>query len=35
MEARWMYTQRVMGEVLMRDERPHEIWISMNRYWTR
>ena len=21
-----MYTQRVMGEVLMRDERPHEIW---------
>ncbi len=26
MEAQWMYTQRVMGEVLMRDERPRDIW---------
>lgn len=26
MEAHWTYTQRVMGEVLMRDEKPHDIW---------
>ncbi len=26
MEAHWTYTQRVMGEVLMRDERPRSIW---------
>jgi DNA-binding GntR family transcriptional regulator len=26
MEAQWIYTQRVMGEVLMRDERPRDIW---------
>lgn len=26
MEAHWTYTQRVMGEVLMRDERPRDIW---------
>jgi DNA-binding GntR family transcriptional regulator len=26
MEAQWTYTQRVMGEVLMRDERPRNIW---------
>ena len=26
MEARWTYTQRVMGEVLMRDELPRDIW---------
>jgi len=26
MEAQWTYTQRVMGEVLMRDERPRDIW---------
>lgn len=26
MEAQWTSTQRVMGEVLMRDERPRDIW---------
>lgn len=26
MEAHWTYTQRVMGEVLMRDEKPRNIW---------
>ena len=26
MEAHWTNTQRVMGEVLMRDERPRDIW---------
>ena len=26
MEANWVQTQRVMGEVLMRDERPRNIW---------
>ena len=26
MEAQWIYTQRVMGEVLMRDEKPRDIW---------
>jgi DNA-binding GntR family transcriptional regulator len=26
MEAQWTHTQRVMGEVLMRDERPRDIW---------
>jgi len=26
MQAQWTYTQRVMGEVLMRDERPRDIW---------
>ena len=26
MEAHWSYTQRVMGEVLMRDEKPRDIW---------
>jgi len=26
MGAQWTYTQRVMGEVLMRDERPRDIW---------
>lgn len=26
MESHWTYTQRVMGEVLMRDERPRDIW---------
>ena len=26
MEAQWTYTQRVMGEVLMRDEQPRDIW---------
>ena len=26
MEAQWTYTQRVMGEVLMRDELPGDIW---------
>ena len=26
MEAHWTYTQRVMGEVLMRDEKPRDIW---------
>ena len=26
MEAHWTNTQRVMGEVLMRDERPRNIW---------
>ena len=26
MDAQWTYTRRVMGEVLMRDERPRDIW---------
>lgn len=26
MEAQWTYTQRVMGNVLIRDETPDEIW---------
>ena len=26
METHWTYTQRVMGEVLMRDEKPRDIW---------
>lgn len=26
METQWTHTQRVMGEVLMRDERPRDIW---------
>jgi DNA-binding GntR family transcriptional regulator len=26
MQSQWSYTQRVMGEVLMRDERPRDIW---------
>ena len=26
MEAQWTYTQRVMGEVLTRDELPRDIW---------
>ena len=26
MESQWTYTRRVMGEVLMRDERPRDIW---------
>lgn len=26
MENHWTYTRRVMGEVLMRDERPRDIW---------
>lgn len=26
MESNWSYTSRVMGEVLMRDERPRDIW---------
>lgn len=26
MESHWTNTQRVMGEVLMRDERPRDIW---------
>ena len=26
MDAQWTYTQRVMGEVLMRDELPRAIW---------
>ena len=26
MDAHWTYTQRVMGEVLMRDEKPRDIW---------
>ena len=26
MEPYWTYTQRVMGEVLMRDEQPRDIW---------
>jgi len=26
MEAQWTSTQRVMGEVLMRDEKPRDIW---------
>ena len=26
MESYWTYTQRIMGEVLMRDEQPRDIW---------
>jgi DNA-binding GntR family transcriptional regulator len=26
LEAKWTYTQRVMGEVLIRDETPQQIW---------
>jgi DNA-binding GntR family transcriptional regulator len=26
MDAHWINTQRVMGEVLLRDERPRDIW---------
>ena len=26
MDAHWTYTQRVMGEVLMMDEKPRDIW---------
>jgi len=26
METHWTYTRRVMGEVLMRDEKPRDIW---------
>jgi DNA-binding FadR family transcriptional regulator len=26
MEAHWTNTQRVMGEVLMRDDKPRDIW---------
>lgn len=26
METQWTHTQRVMGEVLMRDERPRDVW---------
>ena len=26
MDAHWTYTQRVMGEVFMRDEKPRDIW---------
>jgi len=26
MQAQWIYTQRVMGEVLLRDEKPRDIW---------
>jgi DNA-binding GntR family transcriptional regulator len=26
MDSHWTYTQRVMGEVLMKDERPRDIW---------
>ena len=26
MDTHWTYTQRVMGEVLMRDEKPRDIW---------
>lgn len=26
MEAQWMYTQRVMGAVLVRDTKPRDIW---------
>ena len=28
MQLHWTYTQRVMGEVLMRDERPRDIWLQ-------
>ena len=26
MDTYWTYTQRVMGEVLMRDEKPRDVW---------
>ena len=26
MDAYWTYTQRVMGEVLMRNEKPRDVW---------
>ena len=28
MQLHWTYTQRVMGEVLTRDERPRDIWLQ-------
>jgi DNA-binding GntR family transcriptional regulator len=28
MEAQWVYTQRVMGEVLIRDGNPQRIWLE-------
>jgi DNA-binding GntR family transcriptional regulator len=28
MEAQWLYTQRVMGDVLMRNGHPHRIWVE-------
>jgi DNA-binding FadR family transcriptional regulator len=28
MEAQWIYTQRVMGEVLIREDTPHAIWAQ-------
>lgn len=28
MQAQWLYTQRVMGETLMRDGSPREIWAQ-------
>jgi DNA-binding GntR family transcriptional regulator len=28
MDTHWTYTQRVMGEVLMRDEKPRDIWYQ-------
>jgi DNA-binding GntR family transcriptional regulator len=28
MEAQWVYTQRVMGDVLRQDEAPHAIWAQ-------
>jgi DNA-binding GntR family transcriptional regulator len=31
METHWTNTQRVMGEVLMRDERPRDIWEQHDR----
>jgi DNA-binding GntR family transcriptional regulator len=26
MEAHWTHTQRVMGEVLIRDDKPNDVW---------
>jgi len=31
LQAQWTYTQRVMGEVLMRDETPRNIWDQHER----
>jgi DNA-binding FadR family transcriptional regulator len=31
METHWSHTQRVMGEVLIRDERPRDIWDQHER----
>jgi DNA-binding GntR family transcriptional regulator len=31
MESNWTYTRRVMGEVLMRDEHPRDIWDQHER----